>query len=310
MNIVFNIVMFCTVLFIYLHVHYHLKTSNDLDVYEIDLPTKTKLEEICDLRQPIIFKFDADSIIDTFQCNRVLDTYGAFDVKIRNVKDNTDDSEMYIPLAFISAIKVIKEDTNASYISENNIEFIEETGLSKKFAHNDEFLRPPMVSNCMYDFIFASNCCKTPFRYDVNYRNYYLVTEGEVTIKLTPPKSTKYLCSKNDYDNFEFRSNVNPWQVQEQYKVDFNKIKCLEVTLTKGNIIFIPAFWWHSMSFSRNTSLCSFKYRTYMNNVAIIPRIVMRFLQRQNVKRIIASNASDIKVDVLTTSDNIDKKID
>ena len=38
--------VFCLVLFIYLHVTFQLRTSNDLEVYEIDEPSKDKLEEI------------------------------------------------------------------------------------------------------------------------------------------------------------------------------------------------------------------------------------------------------------------------
>jgi hypothetical protein len=284
MNIIFSILIFCLVLFNYLHVHFHLKTSDDLELYEIDLPSKTKLEEVCDIRQPVVFNFENERILETFQTDSILDTYGAFDVKIRNVKDISEDSELYIPLAFSSAMKVIKEDTEEKYISENNGDFLEETGLAKVFAYNDEFLRPPMVAKCMYDFVGAAARCKTPFRYDVNYRNYYLVTNGEIKIKLAPPKSTRYLYQVKDYENFEFRSLVNPWKVQKQYRADFDKIKCLEFTVTKGRMIFIPAYWWYSMDFSSGATLCSFKYRTYMNTVAILPSIGMQFLQRQNVK--------------------------
>jgi hypothetical protein len=57
--------IFCIVLFIYLHVQFHLKTSNDLEVYELDQASKDKLDEICDLRQPVIFDFDNDKILQT-----------------------------------------------------------------------------------------------------------------------------------------------------------------------------------------------------------------------------------------------------
>ena len=33
------------------------------------------------------------------------------------------------------------------------------------------------------------------FRYDLNYRNYYTVTQGSISVKLSPPKSSKYLYS-------------------------------------------------------------------------------------------------------------------
>ena len=55
MKTLLSVLIFCIVLFIYLHINFHLKVSNDLEVYEIEQPSKEKLEEICDIRQPVIF---------------------------------------------------------------------------------------------------------------------------------------------------------------------------------------------------------------------------------------------------------------
>jgi hypothetical protein len=57
--------IFCLVLFIYLHIQFHLKTSEDLEMYEVEQPSKERLEEICDIRQPVLFDFDCQKIIDT-----------------------------------------------------------------------------------------------------------------------------------------------------------------------------------------------------------------------------------------------------
>lgn len=289
MRVILNLLIFCLVLFIYLHVYYHIKTSNDLEVYEIEQPSKDKLEEICDLRQPVIFDYPNERLLQSCKRNVIQDTYGAFDIKIRNVrKDIDDEEELYIPLTYTNALSAIKEDKEGKYVLENNNDFLEETGMIKTFRYNDAFIRPYMVSNCMYDLTSASSNTKTPFRYDVNYRNYYLVTEGSAKIKLAPPKSSRYLYPQNDYENFEFRSPVNPWDVQQQYKPDFDKIKCLEVNLIEGQMIYIPAYWWYSIEYSSETTICSFKYRTYMNVVAIMPKLIMRLLQSQNVKRKVA----------------------
>jgi len=89
-----------------------------------------------------------------------------------------------------------------------------------------------------------------------------------------------------DYENFEFRSPVNPWNPQPKYSADFDKIKCLEFTLLPGKTLFIPAYWWYSIQFnSSDTSISCFYYRTYMNNLAITPYIALHALQIQNVKR-------------------------
>jgi hypothetical protein len=177
------------------------------------------------------------------------------------------------------------------------MDFLQETGAIKNMSYNDEFLRPYLVSNCYYDVLFASKNVETPFRYDLNYRNYYMVTQGSLKIKLSPPKSFKYLYPIHDYENFEFKSPINPWNPQPNYKADFDKMKCLEITLMPGKILYIPAYWWYSFKFDEETSVSCFKYRTYMNNIAICPKILMYTLQNQNVERKIAKqiDMKDIK---------------
>ena len=64
MKTIINIFIFCLILFIYLHIQYHLKTSNDLEIYEIEQPSKQKFEEICDIRQPTIFHFNNTNLVN------------------------------------------------------------------------------------------------------------------------------------------------------------------------------------------------------------------------------------------------------
>ena len=286
MNIIYIVLVFCVVLFFYLHVFFHIKTSDDLEVYEIDNPSKEKLEEICDLRQPILFEYSNERILDTCKRTNILDNYGAFDVKLRNIKDTPkEETGLHIPIAYSNALKIVNDDTEEKYLVENNMDFLEETSMIKSFKYNDNFLRPYMISSSNYDFLIATEGLKTPFKYELNYRNYVLVCEGDIKIKLAPPKSSKYLYQEKDYENFEFTSPINPWNVQSQYKADFDKIKCLNISMKKGQILFIPAYWWYSIEFGENTSITTFKYKTYMNTVAISPHIIMNLLQSQNVKR-------------------------
>ena len=292
MEILIGFFIFCLVLFIYLHVQFHLKTSNDLEMYEIDQASKEKLEEICDIRQPVLFDFDNQKIMENSNKTYIANNYHAFEVKIRNIKDTNNDTELYMPLPIHAAVKLFDEDKNSLYYSENNTDFLQETGVVKTLQYNDEFLRPYMVSNCNYDLLMGSDRTCTPFRYEVNYRNFFLLTQGSAQIKMTPPQSTRYLYPNYDYENFEFRSPVNPWKPQPNYSADFDKIKCLEFTLQPGKTVFIPAFWWYSIKFNKNTSISCFRYRTYMNNIAISPYIALYALQIQNVKRNVAKTAS------------------
>ena len=53
-EIIIGLFVFCVILFFYLHIQFHLKTSDDLEIYEVDQASKEKIEEICDLRQPVL----------------------------------------------------------------------------------------------------------------------------------------------------------------------------------------------------------------------------------------------------------------
>jgi hypothetical protein len=285
MEIIIGFFIFCLVLFIYLHIQFHLKTGEDLEMYEVDEPSKEKLEEICDIRQPVLFDFDDKKIIENTNKTYIAANYYAFETKVRNIKDDSD-LELYMPLPLHATIKLFDEDKTSSYFSENNGEFLAETGIVKSMKYNDEFLRPYMVSNCNYDIMMGSAGVCTPFRYEINYRNFFLITQGSAQIKITPPHNTRYLYPNYDYENFEFRSPVNPWSPQAKYKADFDKMKCLEFNLTPGKTLFLPAYWWYSIKFiNSDTSISCFRYRTYMNNVAVLPYIGLHALQIQNVKR-------------------------
>ena len=76
----------------------------------------------------------------------------------------------------------------------------------------------------------------------------------------------------------------------------------MELTLTPGKTLYIPSNWWYSIKFnSSDTSILSFKYRTYMNNVAILPYIFIYALQMQNVKR-------NVNKKVIFNEKNVDKE--
>ena len=96
-------------------------------------------------------------------------------------------------------------------------------------------------------------------------------------------------CLNQDYENFEVRSPINPWLVQQPagtpYGASFDKVKCLEINVQSGQILYIPAYWWYSLTFAATTSVCTFKYRTPMNTLAISPQLFLHILQTQNVQR-------------------------
>jgi hypothetical protein len=285
MEIFLTTLVFCITLFVYIHIYHHKKTSNDLEIFDIDIPSKERLEELCELRQPLTMKYNNDDLIETFNNKSISNIYGAFDINIRNNEIN-DKGEKYIMLAFNTAEMLFNKDNNQNYNSENNQTFLSETTLIKHMQNNDLFLRPYMVSSCKYDMLMGTNNTRTPLRYDICNRHYLYVTEGSIKIKLTPPCNTKYLYRENDYEMLEFRSNINVWEPQEEYMKNFNKVKFLEFDVNEGTMVYIPPYWWYSIEYSpeKTNTVLSFKYTTYMNTIAITPELLIHYLQTMNVQ--------------------------
>lgn len=290
MNIFLFIFIFCLILFLYLHVFYHLKISKDLEVYSIVNPNKTKLEEICDIRQPVVFTLE-EPILKDINLEHIQQNYGAFDVNVMSYETDETNNNNYmsgVPFILNEAFEFLNIDSdknNKGFISCKNNDFLQETTLIKKFKQDDYILRPPMVSVCDYDLIMGCKNSKTKLLYELNYRNYFMCLDGRVTIRVVSPTYKKYMDHQNNYLDFEFYSPLNVWNIQPQYKNEFDKVKTMDITLNKGDIVYIPAYWYYSFHFDDLSSLASFKYRTYMNNISILPELFMYFLQNNNVKR-------------------------
>ena len=295
MRYIVEFFIFIIICFLYIHVFYHLKTSNALEVYVIDDCSKEKFEEICNLRQPFVYTFPMEDIDTYCNQNHILEQYGSFDMQLRNVIQSTSREELYMLLKSKEVFQLCNTQVNnstAKYISENNSEFLHETELVKRFQENDLYLRPSFVFQCTYDYMCGSENSKTPWRYNLAYRSFLYVSSGSIKLKVSPPKYAKYMHCVYDYENFEFRSPMDPWNpnatTQSQYEDSFDKIKCMDIEASQGTLVFIPAYWWYSIQYdSPQTSVCKFQYYTYMNNISILPQYVMWILQRQNIRHTI-----------------------
>ena len=105
------------------------------------------------------------------------------------------------------------------FFSEKNEEFLNETSLIKTLRSNDYFLRPPALMTSEYDYLIGGKNTITPLRYDMCYRNFLIILDGEATVKLALPKNSKYLYTEKDY-NFEFKSPKS-WEPQKEYENGF-----------------------------------------------------------------------------------------
>ena len=110
MQILINFIIFIVILFLYVHINYHLKTSNDLEIFEADKLAKDNLEEICNFKQPVLFNFDNTEIIENISSKNMQDNYKSFDINIRNIKDYDLDDNTFLPINYNNAQKLFIND--------------------------------------------------------------------------------------------------------------------------------------------------------------------------------------------------------
>lgn len=291
MNIYFHVVLFLVILFLYLHLVQQYKRSEDLEVYEMDYTNNENLQEVCDIKQPVLFEYKTVhcEFFDEVNVDKIDGpNYESHDVK---VKENEDywkgdvDSVDYVLLPFSSSQTLMTTDTHANYFTENNETFIEECRMVDDFQSNDAFLKPPLTVQSKYDICMGSKNAATPLRYHTHHRHFVCVNSGKIHVKMTPWKSSKYLYPVKDYDNYEFFSPVNVWKPQRKYFHEMDKVKFLEFDVIAGHAVFIPGYWWYSIQYTEEPTLVTtFTYNNIMNCMANVPNYGLYYLQQCNTK--------------------------
>ena len=283
-----NFLLFIIVLVIYIHIINQLKTSEDLEVYEMDYTNNQYLQEVCDIKQPVLF--ESNEIMPEFFENINAETFknnDKYDVKIKDIRDYYKEEGIdYIVLPVSSATNLMKTDTRSNYFTENNDEFIENADLYQFFHSNDTYLKPPLSMITKYDIMTGSTKTVTPLRYHTDFRKFISVHSGKTKIKMTPWKSNKYLAPYRDFENYEFRSRVNVWNPDKSHKNNVEKLRFFEFDITPGNTLHIPPYWWYSIQFNddSDTIVTSITYNSIMNCLSNLPNWGLYYLQQTNTK--------------------------
>tara|TARA_Y100000389_G_scaffold201019_1_gene242733 strand:+ start:825 stop:1700 length:876 start_codon:yes stop_codon:yes gene_type:complete len=281
MYIFINLFILLTVIFLYIHINHNIKTSNYLEIYEIDSPSKDYLEDICNKKQPTMIKnLNIDNIIN-YNLNYLESNYGSFELNVCNNMNNHN-----IKLILSDSIKLFDNDISSTYISCNNMYFIKDTTLEKTLSNIDMFFRPINTVYKEYDLLIGSKNAYTKMKSELYSRNYLVLVQGSIELILTPPRYSSYLHSNINYENLEYISNLN---LHNDNNKDNNikKIKMLNIILNPGEIIFIPSYWFYSIKILEDDTLIyNFKYRTLMYNISIIPKLIGSILQKNNTHHI------------------------
>lgn len=268
MEILYIALIFLTVVFVYIHCTFHLKTSNDLEIYEVESPPKDRLEKLLDLRQPVLLTTAValhDFLLPSCNATTLATKYATFEVHTRTANLIT------VPLA-----SMLQDKTT---VSDRNADFLHETSLDKQIHEQDAYFRPYLVCKYMYDWLHIPSGQSTVLKYELAYRNFILPTEGELIVKLAPPKAGRYLDKDDDFEQLEFRA--------KDAAIDTPKVHFLEVHVKPGQVLSIPAYWWYTLQApptNSHVTCVKLQYVTFGNALVMLPNLVRHALQLQNVE--------------------------
>jgi hypothetical protein len=278
MLIIINLLIFCIVLFIYIHIYNDNKTSNYLELYEMENLSKEKLEDVISFKQPLLL--NNYTLINNINMNYLLSEYSMFHL---NLYDNQRDSLYKISL--LDYFHTISTDSSVNYLTYSNDEFLQETSIDKILCKNDIFFRPYNICNKKYDIICGAKNNYTKLKYSINSRNLLYISSGQIEVTLCSPKYYNNLHVKKNYETLEFYSQINIYDVESIYKNDFNKIKFLRVILNIDQVLIIPPYWFYSIRFiQQDTIVFQNTYTTYINLLSTAPQLFIQLLQISNVK--------------------------
>ena len=311
MYLFFHLLLFIIILLMYIHISNQYKTSEDLEIYELEYSDNKYLQEVCDVKQPSVFNYRNvnPDFFDKVN-SETIEELGVYDVKVKDTQDywNENIDIDYVVMPLQSSLSLMKTDTHSNYITEDNDTFVEEAGLFKHFKENDLFLRPPMTVQTKYDIMSGSQKSCMPFRFHKHCRHFISVHSGKVRIKLTPWKSCKYLYPINDYDCFEFRSPINIWKPQRKFFHEMDKMKFLEFDITEGQMLYIPPYWWYSVQYLDSSNvICGITYDNIISTMANLKDSGLYLLQQSNTKTKIVKT---IDIPISTSETETDKNED
>jgi hypothetical protein len=270
-----SVIIFIVVLFLYIHIQQQYKSGDNLEIYEYEYLSAKKLQDVVNIKQPVLFSLDLPSVKD----NSPLDSLHVKD--IRDYQTNKTHVESIV-LSQSSARGLIDTDTKSVFYSCRNCDSISQSSSwNEWFSIVDSYIKPSFCVHTEYDILYGSRKTRTTTMYH-HENNVYLYlppysNKSNIRIKMTPWKSKTFLSTVNDYLYYEFWCKENLFQPME-------RVKCLDIIVKPGYVVYIPPFWFYSIEFQdHENEVCMIKYTTGANFLANIKHIVLYNLQQQNI---------------------------
>tara|TARA_B100001989_G_scaffold44499_1_gene27917 strand:- start:14177 stop:15289 length:1113 start_codon:yes stop_codon:yes gene_type:complete len=304
MNYLHIALTFIIVLFIYIHVQFQLTTSDEKDVYVLNDVVYIPMEEVFDLKQPVVFHTFFPENYDMLRAvnkHMIHNDYKNKDIQICDTTRTTYHTN--VPSSFQSAISLFDKDVDSRYYTSNNDNFVKtclsDTNSTNQTATNLRLLKkhhsilvPPLKSREKYDIIFGSDNTTTILQYSIMYRNFFTVTNGTLEIKMIHPSKVSDLTVnvKPDYYNMGFftEPQVNVWDDNNK-----DKLETITTVVHEGQTICIPPYWLYSFKLIKDTFVWCASYNTYMTEMATLHHNMLHTMHKFTKPSVIIPDVLD-----------------
>lgn len=282
---IYKIIILIIIFILLIHTISSFKVNNEINIIQINNPTKNILEENFRKKYPMIItgilekwnfidklKIENlkkqkikikinNSIIEQHKTKIIYKTLEDYFNWIDNLEKSKDNSQIE---------KYVSDNLINVYCAENE-NLLQDMNILGNVKDETSILLSPLSLINTYPIWIGHSHSKTGLHYDTDYRNLLCQIEGQKKIYLFSPDQTKYMYPSNKFDNGSVCSQVNFWNVDNNKFPEFNKSSYVEILLSPGQIISIPPYWWHAVeNIGKNVAL-SIRSEPFSTVIAKIP---------------------------------------
>jgi hypothetical protein len=277
MNYLHILVTFLIVLFVYIHIQFQLSHSSEREVYVLDVPVTIPIEEIFELKQPVIMYLHDQSLIGELTKTVLTEQFPKFDM---SVYDNTRDlTHAHILSSSSATTELFNDDKEGRYYTERNHGFtntIPPNSIFKGIVYKHQLLEPPLCSRKMHDIMFGSSNSMTSTQYSIMYRNIFTVTKGNLHVKMMHPDIAEEhkISVKPNYTDMSFFADgkIDLWGG----KYD----ETIELVVKEGETISIPPYWLYSFRYEDETFVTCSQFNSYMTEIATVQHTCLYWITK------------------------------
>jgi hypothetical protein len=293
MNYIIHLCVFIVVLISYLHIQSHFRSASGSDVFELDGVIEARIDDVLDLKQPVVFRSRTDAALEEdLNLYALLQTHPDADVSVADAVKGTR-----VTSSLDSFAKLQQSATDVHYYSDGNDGVVQ--GLSveirARIAAYHVLLVPSLTCATRYDLMFGTDGCVSSLRRHVAHRSYFTVMNGTVDAKLAHPDQLSEV-------EFACTPDAVPDSMTSASTLVQNTPNAKNVTLYKGQTLFVPPYWGVTFQFTKDALVLAAKYSTYMTELATCVHTGRFWYHKMTARPAVVPDAH-VASDVTTNSD-------